>query len=71
MAKSEDMWSSFKELQAVVQTVVSRPVQGVLKQVEGILRKHKQNFITLFKNPVRPFSAAILHTDNVCPVHVF
>jgi len=55
MAKSDDMWTPFKELQAVVQTVVSRPVQGVLKQVEGILRKHKQNFITLLKNPVRPF----------------
>jgi nuclear pore complex protein Nup205 len=51
MAKREDMWTPFKELQSVVQTVVSRPVQGVLKQVQGILRKHKQNFITLLKNP--------------------
>jgi nuclear pore complex protein Nup205 len=55
MAKCEDMWTPFKELQAVVQAVVSRPVQGALKQVESILRKHKQNFITLLKNPVRSF----------------
>jgi hypothetical protein len=53
MAKSEDMWTPFKELQTIVEAVVSRPVQGVLKQVEGILRKHKQNFIALLKNPVR------------------
>ncbi|KAJ4431675.1 hypothetical protein ANN_20275, partial [Periplaneta americana] len=51
MAKSEDMWTPFKELQTIVEAVVSRPVQGVLKQVEGVLRKHKQNFITLLKNP--------------------
>jgi len=41
------MWTPFKELQTIVEAVVSRPVQGVLKQVEGVLRKHKQNFITL------------------------
>lgn len=45
------MWTPFKELQSIVEAVVSRPVQGVLKQVEGILRKHKQNFIALLKNP--------------------
>jgi hypothetical protein len=49
------MWTPFKELQTIVEAVVSRPVQGVLKQVEGVLRKHKQNFITLLKNPVRIF----------------
>ena len=52
MAKNEDMWTPFKELQTIVESVVSKPVQGVLKQVEGVLRKHKQNFITLLKNPV-------------------
>ncbi|PSN57903.1 hypothetical protein C0J52_00218 [Blattella germanica] len=50
MAKSEDMWTPFKELQTIVEAVVSRPVQGVLKQVEGVLRKHKQNFLSLLKN---------------------
>jgi hypothetical protein len=55
MVKSEDMWTPYKELQTIVEAVVSRPVQGVLKQVEGVLRKHKQNFITLLKNPVRIF----------------
>jgi hypothetical protein len=55
MAKTDEMWTPFKELQAVVQTVVARPAQGVLKQLEGTLRKHKQNFIMFLKNPVRPF----------------
>jgi hypothetical protein len=63
MAKSEDMWTQFKELQHVVQAVVSRPVQGVIKQMEVILQKHKQNFITLLKNPLRPFFCS--HTKTL------
>ncbi|XP_021914767.1 nuclear pore complex protein Nup205 isoform X2 [Zootermopsis nevadensis] len=51
VVKSEDIWTPYKEMQSIVEAVVSRPVQGVLKQVEGVLRKHKQNFITLLKNP--------------------
>jgi hypothetical protein len=53
MVEHGDMWTPYKELQSIIEAVVSRPVQGVLKQVEGVLRKHKQNFITLLKNPVR------------------
>jgi hypothetical protein len=60
MVEHGDMWTPYKELQAIIEAVVSRPVQGVLKQVEGVLRKNKQNFITLLKNPVR-----ILLCNNV------
>ncbi|XP_075229968.1 nuclear pore complex protein Nup205 isoform X2 [Lycorma delicatula] len=48
---NEDMWTPFKELLAVVEGAVSRPVDTVLEQLEKYLQKHKQNFFTLLKNP--------------------
>ncbi|XP_046996965.1 nuclear pore complex protein Nup205 [Schistocerca americana] len=51
LLKNEDMWSPFKELQSFVEGVVSQPIHGVLQKVQEVLRKHKQNFLTLLKNP--------------------
>ncbi|KAK7872950.1 hypothetical protein R5R35_004260 [Gryllus longicercus] len=48
-----DMWTPFKDLQTFIEEVVSKPVHGVLKTVEEMLRNHKQNFITLLKNPAK------------------
>ncbi|CAG2064678.1 unnamed protein product, partial [Timema podura] len=50
--KSQDMWTPFKELQSVVDAVLAKPAPGALTQLKQVLRKHKQNFITLLKNPV-------------------
>nr|CAD7403935.1 unnamed protein product [Timema poppensis] len=49
--KSQDMWTPFKELQSVVDAVLANPAPGALTQLKQVLRKHKQNFITLLKNP--------------------
>nr|CAD7434744.1 unnamed protein product [Timema monikensis] len=45
------MWTPFKELQSVVDAVLAKPAPGALTQLKQVLRKHKQNFITLLKNP--------------------
>ncbi|XP_071446352.1 nuclear pore complex protein Nup205-like [Hetaerina americana] len=48
----DDMWTPFKELQGIVEECISNPGQtNSLKRLEGALRKHKQNFITILKNP--------------------
>nr|CAD7264264.1 unnamed protein product [Timema shepardi] len=49
--KNQDMWTPFKELQSVVDAVLANPAPGALTQLKQVLRKHKQNFITLLKNP--------------------
>ncbi|XP_067003269.1 nuclear pore complex protein Nup205 [Anabrus simplex] len=51
--KTEDMWTPFKELQTFVENVVSKPVKGTMRDLQETLRNHKQNFLTLLKNPAR------------------
>nr|CAD7411891.1 unnamed protein product [Timema cristinae] len=51
-SQSQDMWTPFKELQSVVDAVLAKPAPGALTQLKQVLRKHKQNFITLLKNPL-------------------
>ncbi|RZF40837.1 hypothetical protein LSTR_LSTR003347 [Laodelphax striatellus] len=48
---NEDLWTPFKELLTVVEGAVSKTVDSVLEQLEKYLQKHKQNFLTLLKNP--------------------
>lgn len=50
--KSEDMWTPYKELQRIVESAVSHPDDDRSRGLEEALRNHKQNFITLFANPV-------------------
>lgn len=47
-----DMWSPYKELLNTVEAVVARPSASVSPHFIQLLKKHKQNFITLLKNPV-------------------
>lgn len=47
-----DMWSPYKELLNTVEAVIARPSSSVSPNFIQLLKKHKQNFITLLKNPV-------------------
>lgn len=48
------MWTPFKQLLNVVETYLSPGKQRTsnVADLEVTLRKHKQNFTTLLKNPV-------------------
>lgn len=50
------MWTPFKHLQNVVESyLASNNGEANLSDLEVILRKHKQNFTTLLRNPVRTY----------------
>ncbi|EEB19194.1 conserved hypothetical protein [Pediculus humanus corporis] len=51
MEKSFDMWSPYKELLVTVEAVLSRPEGNVPPKFVELLKRHKQNFINLLKNP--------------------
>lgn len=47
------MWTPFKQLFGVIETFLQTPGQEHnVANLSIILRKHKQNFTTLLKNPV-------------------
>lgn len=46
------MWSPYKELLVTVEAVLSKPDGNVPPKFIELLKRHKQNFITLLKNPV-------------------
>lgn len=48
----EDLWTPFKELQSLVERAVSSEDDSILDHLQKALQKHKQNFLTLLKNPV-------------------
>lgn len=52
---TEDMWTPYKELQSLVERyITSSPTTHDFQYHEftEALRNHKQNFLTLLKNPV-------------------
>lgn len=49
--KNQDMWTPYKELQSVVESIVMKSLTDPLKDLDNYLQKHKQNFINLLKNP--------------------
>lgn len=51
-AQSEDMWTPYKELVTIVNQYVGRPTTGSYAPFEAALRRHRQNFLSLMKNPV-------------------
>ncbi|KAL0280136.1 UNVERIFIED_CONTAM: hypothetical protein PYX00_001520 [Menopon gallinae] len=51
MEKSFDMWSPYKELLLNVESVLSKTEGPVPTRFIELLKRHKQNFITLLKNP--------------------
>uniref|UniRef100_T1HVP0 Uncharacterized protein n=1 Tax=Rhodnius prolixus TaxID=13249 RepID=T1HVP0_RHOPR len=44
------MWTPYKRLQAVIETTVSNP-NANLEEFERTLQEHRQNYLTLLKNP--------------------
>lgn len=51
ITSEEDMWTPFKELQSLVETAVTSKEVLIFDQFEKALQKHKQNFLTILKNP--------------------
>ncbi len=47
------MWAPFKELVSIVNAAVQRKEQDVYYHLQAELTKHKPDFISLLKNPVR------------------
>ncbi|XP_046658392.1 LOW QUALITY PROTEIN: nuclear pore complex protein Nup205-like [Homalodisca vitripennis] len=51
VSTNEDLWTPFKELQSLVERAVSSEDDSILDPLQKALQKHKQNFLTLLKNP--------------------
>lgn len=50
--KSEDLWNPYKDLKGVVWKHLNQPSEDLTSaELENILRKHKQSFFSLLKNP--------------------
>lgn len=49
---SGGVWAPFKELSTVVHSAIALKQSQSYYQLEGILKKHKPDFISLLKNPV-------------------
>uniref|UniRef100_A0A1B0CE99 Nuclear pore complex protein n=1 Tax=Lutzomyia longipalpis TaxID=7200 RepID=A0A1B0CE99_LUTLO len=48
----DDMWSPFKTLYQTVEQHLANPhVEGNISDLEAVLQRHRQNFISLLKNP--------------------
>lgn len=55
---TDDLWTPYKELVAVVEGYLAHESGGAPYAVhtfESVLRRHKQTFLSLLKNPVRCF----------------
>ena len=52
-AMSGGIWAPFKELASVVNQAVLKKQPDAFYSLEAILKKHKPDFISLLKNPVR------------------
>lgn len=52
---TDDLWTPYKELVSVVEGYLAHESGGAPYAVhtfESVLRRHKQTFLSLFKNPV-------------------
>ncbi|XP_037929221.1 nuclear pore complex protein Nup205-like [Teleopsis dalmanni] len=52
-AMPEDMWTSYKNLNKIVNQALAQPSSTSLTDLELCLRKYKQNFASILKNPTR------------------
>lgn len=56
VSKSEDLWNPYKDLKGIVWKHLNQPSEDLSSaELENILRKHKQSFFSLLKNPVRKY----------------
>ncbi|KAL1130570.1 hypothetical protein AAG570_011816 [Ranatra chinensis] len=47
------MWTPYKEFQRIVEVAIANPTQSNFENLQSALQKHRQNFLTLLKNPPR------------------
>ncbi|XP_054275578.1 nuclear pore complex protein Nup205-like [Macrosteles quadrilineatus] len=55
--QNEDLWTLFKSLQHLVERAVCSEDDSILDPLQKALQKHKQNFLTLLKNPPKDAKA--------------
>ena len=53
---SGGIWAPYKELASVVNHAILKKQPDAFYSLEAILKKHKTDFISLLKNPVREYS---------------
>lgn len=52
---SAGVWAPFKELAFVVNTAIAQRQSDAFYSLEAILKKHKPDFLSLLRNPVRQY----------------
>ena len=57
-AMSGGIWAPYKELASVVNQAILKKQPDAFYSLEAILKKHKTDFISLLKNPVRLIHAS-------------
>lgn len=45
------MWTPYKKLQSLVEKCTTQPTKNTIQELDTILRRHKQNFTSLLRNP--------------------
>ncbi|XP_055844433.1 nuclear pore complex protein Nup205 [Episyrphus balteatus] len=50
-AMPEDMWTPYKHLYKVIENSIANPSKLIIPELESVLRKHKQNFTSILRNP--------------------
>ena len=64
-AMSGGIWAPYKELASVVNQAILKKQPDAFYSLEAILKKHKTDFISLLKNPVRHQE---FHTLSTCKI---
>ncbi|XP_063238890.1 nuclear pore complex protein Nup205 [Bacillus rossius redtenbacheri] len=49
--RSNDLWQPYKELLNIVTAMMYRPTSEIFETAQNVLRTHRQNFLTLLRNP--------------------
>lgn len=52
LAKTEDMWTPYKELQKEIEYHLTRDLKQISTEFEALLKQYKQNFFNLLQNSV-------------------
>lgn len=48
----DDMWSPFKHMYKIIEQAIGNPQTNSLSTLEICLKRNKQTFVNLLKNPV-------------------
>lgn len=53
----EDLWTPFKDMQSIVERCTTQPTKMTIQELDTVLRRHKQNFTSLLRNPPKSESS--------------